>query len=179
MVYDSLWYRIRPEERPKVLLDFMRLSRFFKEAVFEMQRMGFIHSVSGIDKLLPILRTHLDLDYGSLQILSAIDDATWDQIESFCHDFAAVGRGKVQVKVVDCITACAMDSKSKEQLQSDLENVLHSQVYVDYKVDPSIIGGSIVELEGYCFDSSYKRYLEQVKERYIQVVMDASGGINV
>ncbi|MCQ2460140.1 MAG: ATP synthase F1 subunit delta [Ruminococcus sp.] len=64
----------------------------------------------------------------------------------------------------DVTSAVPLDSSEKAVLRKKLEKMSGRAVSINYIVDPSIIGGMIVELEGRVIDGSLKNRLKEIKE---------------
>ncbi len=73
------------------------------------------------------------------------------------------GRARGVLKV-----AVPLDDESIEGIKKTLEDRLKKEVVLDLVIDPSIIGGAIAEIDGYVFDGSILRNLEQIKEKMIE-----------
>lgn len=64
--------------------------------------------------------------------------------------------------------AVDVDDGTVERLREVFKQKLGKDVIFDVIVDPSIIGGVVVELEGKVFDGSVVRNLERMKEKMIE-----------
>lgn len=73
------------------------------------------------------------------------------------------GRARGVLKV-----ATPLDEASVEAIKKTLEERLKKEVILNLVVDPSIIGGAIAEIDGYVFDGSILRNLEQIREKMIE-----------
>ena len=56
----------------------------------------------------------------------------------------------------------------EQKLQSAFEQKLCSKVLLDSVVDPSIVGGFVLRVDGYMLDASVKGQLEQMKKQFIK-----------
>lgn len=63
---------------------------------------------------------------------------------------------------VTCATA--LTDAEKEKLTKKLETIYGGQIRTTYVVDPSLLGGLIVEIDGKIMDGSLRRRLRDVKE---------------
>lgn len=52
------------------------------------------------------------------------------------------------------------------KLVSVAENLLHGKVIMEEKTDPGLIGGVIMEVDGYRYDASVKTALKTVRENF-------------
>ena len=67
----------------------------------------------------------------------------------------------VQVKV---ISAVELTEEEKAKLVAKLEQSEHAKVWAEYAVDPSLLGGLIVEADGKIMDGSLRHRLYKIKE---------------
>ena len=70
-------------------------------------------------------------------------------------------RGEAEARVT---SAVALDDKEREKLKAGLEKKFRRQVTLRCEVDPALIGGVRVEMDGCVIDGSLKNRLEQIKE---------------
>lgn len=62
------------------------------------------------------------------------------------------------------ISAVELSEKEKNALKDKLESLSGNTVVIEYTVDPSILGGLIVEMDGKVMDSSLQKHLKGVKD---------------
>ena len=55
----------------------------------------------------------------------------------------------------------------KEKLKRKLEEKLSKQVEIEYSINPEIVGGMIVELDGKTIDNSVATKLKNIKKQLI------------
>jgi len=91
---------------------------------------------------------------GRLNALEGIAQAFYKEL--------AKRRGEVNAQVV---TATELSAKQTKELQAVISKSVGSQVSVDVKVDPAIMGGMIVTLGSYRVDDSIARKLERLRVR--------------
>ena len=72
---------------------------------------------------------------------------------------AAVGRLRGVVYVAEPLTA-----DQHERLRAKAQSKLGCEVVLEERIDPSIIGGLRLEINGRVYDSSVKRHLERLRE---------------
>ena len=60
--------------------------------------------------------------------------------------------------------AAELTAEEKEQLRAKLESIYGGTVRMAYTIDPSLLGGVIVEIDGNIMDGSLRRRLRDVKE---------------
>ncbi len=61
-------------------------------------------------------------------------------------------------------SAVELSENEKNSLKKKLENLSGHTVMIEYTVEPSILGGLIVEIDGKVMDSSIQKHLKDVKE---------------
>jgi F-type H+-transporting ATPase subunit delta len=69
-------------------------------------------------------------------------------------------------KVIDAVITSAVEltEDEKKKLQLKLENKFSSKVNLTFKIDPSLLGGIVVETDGKILDGSIKNRLRDLKE---------------
>jgi F-type H+-transporting ATPase subunit delta len=65
------------------------------------------------------------------------------------------------------ITAVPMDEKTLEQLRASLARSLDMDMELQNKIDPEILGGLVVQVEGKILDGSIRSHLARLRERII------------
>jgi F-type H+-transporting ATPase subunit delta len=71
-------------------------------------------------------------------------------------------KGRVDAKVV---SASALDSAMVERVRAQLHGLSGKEVVLQQEVDPGLLGGLLVELEGKVYDGSVRTQLEKMKQR--------------
>jgi F-type H+-transporting ATPase subunit delta len=71
-------------------------------------------------------------------------------------------KGRVEAKVV---SVAALDSALAERVRAQLKGMSGKDVVMKQEVDPSLLGGMMVELEGKIYDGSIRTQLEKMKQR--------------
>ncbi len=62
------------------------------------------------------------------------------------------------------ITAMPMDKRELETLQSDLAKAMNRTLEIENRVDPAILGGIVLDIDGKILDGSVRRQLERLRE---------------
>ncbi|KAA6343891.1 ATP synthase subunit delta [termite gut metagenome] len=65
------------------------------------------------------------------------------------------------------ITAVPVDAKTKERITAGAKNRLHARMELETIVDPSILGGFILDINNYRMDASVLGMLKRVKQQFI------------
>ncbi|MBM4260601.1 MAG: ATP synthase F1 subunit delta [Deltaproteobacteria bacterium] len=71
-------------------------------------------------------------------------------------------KGRVEAKVV---SASALDDGMVERVRTQLRGISGKEVVLQQEVDPNLLGGLLVELEGKVYDGSVRTQLEKMKQR--------------
>jgi F-type H+-transporting ATPase subunit delta len=61
-------------------------------------------------------------------------------------------------------SATALGPSERQQLEQSIERVLAMKVILNYKVDPSVIGGLVAQVGSYTFDDSVASHLKRLSE---------------
>ncbi len=80
-----------------------------------------------------------------------------DEYISMYNEIGKVSNAKVT-------SAVELTDKEKAQLLEKLEKSSGKKMVIDYQVDPTILGGLIVETDGKIMDSSLKKHLKDMKD---------------
>ncbi len=92
------------------------------------------------------------------------DNGRIDALLDCVGEFTALARalsGKVQAVVV---SAYELDDEQKQKLQKKLQSMFGQEVEAIYGIDPSLIGGVKIEVEGKTYDGTLLRRLRVVKD---------------
>jgi F-type H+-transporting ATPase subunit delta len=71
-------------------------------------------------------------------------------------------KGRVEAKIVG---ASALEPAMFEQLRRQLGAISGKEVVLEQSIDPSLVGGLLVDLEGTVYDGSIRTQLEKMKQR--------------
>ena len=84
--------------------------------------------------------------------------------DRIAEEYREIYREANRMITAKVISAVALTEDEKAKICKKLENKVESRVLPVYTVDPSIIGGVIVEINGSVIDGSLKHRLREVKE---------------
>lgn len=91
------------------------------------------------------------------------------------HDIIEAFRGKYRdmkgIKVAEITTAVELTADAKATITKQLENsaiLKGKQIELKEKVDPSIIGGMVVQVDDQLFDASIRHDLQYIKRQFIK-----------
>jgi F-type H+-transporting ATPase subunit delta len=71
-------------------------------------------------------------------------------------------KGRVEAKVV---SASTLDAAMVERMRERLRGISGKEVVLQQEIDPQLLGGLLVELEGKIYDGSVRTQLEKMKQR--------------
>lgn len=77
------------------------------------------------------------------------------------YDIISEVSGKAKASIV---SAVELSQSQQQQISKTFSNITKKQVDIDMSIDPSLIGGLIVEVEGMVYDGSIKSQLIKFKE---------------
>ena len=90
-------------------------------------------------------------------------------IEKIIDDFidtCSKNRGEITAKLS---VAKALSSEEINKIKNDLSQNFGSDVKLNYTLDPSLIGGLIMQVESLMIDTSIKNKLQQIENKMIEV----------
>jgi len=88
-----------------------------------------------------------------------------DQLEGIVNGYRRLlnlAKGRVEAKVV---SAAPLEPALAERVRAELRGVSGKDVVMTQDVDPALLGGMLVELEGKIYDGSVRTQLENMKQR--------------
>ena len=83
-------------------------------------------------------------------------------IASFYRQLLNEAKGRVDAKVA---AASALEPAMVEQIRRQLGIISGKEVILQQEIDPSLLGGLLIELEGKVYDGSTRTQLEKMKQR--------------
>lgn len=95
------------------------------------------------------------------------DNSRFDIIEDIKRELWELERKDSGVVTVKATSAVIIKDYLREKLKTKLEFLLSKQVQIEYEVNPSIIAGLIVEIEGKTIDNSVRTKLKNIKKQLI------------
>lgn len=87
-------------------------------------------------------------------------DCFLDSVDEFCVLFDASEK-QINAKVT---SAVELSNEEKEKLLEKLQKMSKTNVNIEYVLDPAILGGVIVEMDGKVLDGSLKSRLRDIKD---------------
>ena len=88
-------------------------------------------------------------------------------MSSIKEEFEELKNKNTGVLTAKAITAVVMKEELKEKLKSKLEQKFSKEIKLEYEVNPEIIGGLIVDVDGKTIDSSVLTKIKNIKKQLI------------
>lgn len=150
--------RVLFKEAPEILeaLGNPKLSRRQAQEIIRKQLTGKIQA----------LTIHL--------LLLMLDRRRWDVMEDILAEIVEIHERRTDGKDVVITTARPIKDDEQKTLEATLYPAFDDFADFEFKVDPKIIGGLVVEWEGQRADGSIRRQLENMKKRICQGPVVAS-----
>lgn len=108
---------------------------------------------------------YLDITMNFLYLLA--DNSRYDIFEEITEKLKEAEKEKHNIIVVKAISAIEIKEYLKEKLKEKLQTILSKRVEIEYSIEPSIIGGLILEVNGKTIDSSVETKLKNIKKQLI------------
>lgn len=106
---------------------------------------------------------YLEITMNFLYLLA--DNSRFDIFEEIECELKELEKEKNNLVTVRAISAIEIKDYLKEKLINKLQTILSKRVEVEYSVNPSIIGGLILEVNGKTIDSSVETKLKNIKKQ--------------
>lgn len=101
-----------------------------------------------------------------LKILT--ENGTVAQFPSCVEEFKARYNSDHHIEEVTAVTAIALNAQLEKKLKAKLEALTGKTIVLHNKVDPSIIGGVRLEMDGTQYEGSVKNQLDSLREALLQ-----------
>ena len=152
------------EDEMKSLKKLLRESIDFKEmilspAVTKEDKKNVIYSIADNNNFSKTIKNFLGLVSikNRLFFLEKI-------IESFLN-LVSNNKGELKAKL---ISSKKLSTEEQNKIQSDLSSDFKSQLNIDYKYDPSLIGGLIIQVGSIMVDTSIKNKLKKLEQSMVE-----------
>lgn len=86
------------------------------------------------------------------------------QLKDAYYHYKSLYEDSKSLKEAIVISSDALSDSSKEKVETYIKNYANSSVLIDYKIDKSLIGGIVIEIDGKRIDGSIKRKLSDIKK---------------
>jgi len=124
-----------------------------------IERKVVLNEVLGGLKLTPVMANFLRL------LVDKNRFTVFAEIQRSFHDMADVLAGRVRATVS---TAAELSDDMRSTVQNALDATTGKTVTIDFKVDPSLIGGMVAQVGDVSYDSSVQARLEDIQAALIR-----------
>lgn len=101
-----------------------------------------------------------------LETLTAMrEDNDLDLVKDVAHQYKTLVDQDDKTVSVTVTTAVPMDDKLRGEVRAKMEKDLKAPIYLVERVDPSIIGGIVIEERGNRYDASVKAQLFNIRKK--------------
>ena len=101
-----------------------------------------------------------------LETLTAMrEDNDLDLVKDVAHQYKTLVDQDDKTVSVTVMTAVPMDDKLRGEVRAKMEKDLKAPIYLVERVDPSIIGGIVIEERGNRYDASVKAQLVNIRKK--------------
>ena len=85
-------------------------------------------------------------------------------LESVAQEYKNILDNETDIVQVTATTAVSMDDQLRNAIKSKLERELHASIYLNERIDPSILGGIVLEIRGDRYDASVRAQLANIRK---------------
>lgn len=89
-------------------------------------------------------------------------------LDEILVSFEQLKNEKLGIAKVDLTTSLEVDDNQLEKIKTTLEKLLSKKVTFDKKIDASIIGGFVAQVDDKIYDASIKNQLELMKKQLVK-----------
>lgn len=97
-----------------------------------------------------------------------IQNGRMELLTDILRDFVNVYRRSIGVRRAHLLAVAPPSEHMLQSLKALVKGKTGDDVIIDVDVDPSLVGGFVLDLDGYLLDASVKRQLEVIREQFIE-----------
>jgi F-type H+-transporting ATPase subunit delta len=127
---------------------------------FENPSISSVEKVGILDKLNAKLKLAKELR-NLIAVLISNDRIS--QVSEVADAWRALLKEQMGIRPAEIITARALDEKEQAALVADIANMAGSKIEASFKLDPSILGGTVVRIGSTVYDGSVRGRLERLR----------------
>jgi len=113
-----------------------------------------------------------------------VKNATWEFLQlllrrrrfallpEILSEYVRMDEERKGIKRTHVISAVPLEGREKELLKSNLEALTGRSILMDTRVDPSILGGIVIYIDGKIIDGSVRANLEELRTRLLAASVD-------
>lgn len=90
-------------------------------------------------------------------------------LKNICRDFISTYKKKRGIRTAVLTTSFSLSRTHEEKIKKQIENAFKSPVELDTKVDKSIIGGMLIQVDDKQLDLSVARQIQELKEQFLNI----------
>lgn len=132
------------------------LREFFgNPAIPALQKVGILDALNAKLKLQKELRNLIAI---------LINNGRIGQVSEVAAAWRALLQQQSGVKPAEIVTARELGAKERDALVAEIAKLADAQISATYKIDPAILGGTVVRIGSTVYDGSVRGRLERLKE---------------
>ena len=89
-------------------------------------------------------------------------------VEEILRDFVRLYRQSIGIRKAHLTTAREPSERLLQRLKDVVKQKTGDEVLIEVDVDPSLVGGFVLDLDEYLLDASVKRQLDLIREQFIE-----------
>jgi F-type H+-transporting ATPase subunit delta len=128
----------------------------------------FMHpAISAVDKvaLLDKLNTKLKLQKELRNLLAVlINNDRIGQVSEVAGAYRRLLQEQMGIRQAEIVTARELDEKDRGALMAEIGKLAGARIEASFKLDPSILGGTVVRIGSTVYDGSVRGRLDRLKE---------------
>jgi F-type H+-transporting ATPase subunit delta len=90
-------------------------------------------------------------------------------LKNICRDFISIYKNKRGIKTAVLTTSFDLSRTHKEKIKKSIEDAFKSPVELNTKVDKSIIGGMLIQVDDKQLDLSVARQIQELKNQFLNI----------
>lgn len=90
-------------------------------------------------------------------------------LKNICRVFISLYKDKKGIKTAVLTTSFDLTRTHKEKIKKSIEETFKSPVELDTKVDKSIIGGMLIQIDDKLLDLSVARQIQELKNQFLNI----------
>lgn len=91
-----------------------------------------------------------------------------DLVQEILRDFVLMYRRSVGIRKAHLVTVQEPSERLLERLKALIKDKTGDDVIIEVEVDPSIVGGFVLDLDEYLMDASVKHQLDLIRNQFIE-----------
>ncbi len=90
-------------------------------------------------------------------------------LKYICNDFITIYKKSKGIKTAELTTAFVLSRTHEESIKKSIEEIFKSPVELNTKVDESIIGGLVIQVDDKQLDLSVTHQIQDLKNRFLNI----------